>query len=366
MLLCTPTHGECYSCAFPALFDKMHSYNTIVIQLIFMFCLVGVLLLPLLRLYLCLFLPTPRAASRQYIGLLPITTWWCPGTRRASCSVTGITPVTQSASSQSPELSSAWAAPLTPGTQWPLGEQIQQTTPGSLFLHINKCTDLVATTLLQVQRWHDCTHRRCQTRRGNAAPAWSWGWDPLASLVTAGQGRIPQQQIWGWCRLAELQWLCLVSFFASLHCTMWWHTFCLATVAMSAPEGDQSGCYLASGSRDQTLRIWSSARGKGTSSRCICAKLSFLKFCACSQTVSPPTAVMTLKLPYLKKRGSAVDPGVKERLWLHVHWPKGRPTQIVSSCFRWLSCSVSPHFLFSSSPCGFMPWLFKMAPNQFQ
>uniref|UniRef100_A0A8C2ZGY3 Gem nuclear organelle associated protein 5 n=1 Tax=Cyclopterus lumpus TaxID=8103 RepID=A0A8C2ZGY3_CYCLU len=68
----------------------------------------------------------------------------------------------------------------------------------------------------------------------------------------------------------------------------------------------EKGCYLASGSKDQTLRIWSSAKGK---------------------------SVMTLKLPYLKKRGSAVDPGVKERLWLHVHWPKGRPTQLVSSCF---------------------------------
>uniref|UniRef100_A0A8C4H1X3 Gem (nuclear organelle) associated protein 5 n=1 Tax=Dicentrarchus labrax TaxID=13489 RepID=A0A8C4H1X3_DICLA len=70
--------------------------------------------------------------------------------------------------------------------------------------------------------------------------------------------------------------------------------------------GDEKGCYLASGSKDQTVRIWSSAKGKG---------------------------VMTLKLPYVKKRGSAVDPGVKERLWLHVHWPKGRPTQLVSSCF---------------------------------
>lgn len=49
----------------------------------------------------------------------------------------------------------------------------------------------------------------------------------------------------------------------------------------------------------------------------------------------PPAGVMTLKLPYLKKRGTAVDPGIKERLWLHVHWPKGRPTQIVSSCFRY-------------------------------
>uniref|UniRef100_W5KHC4 Gem nuclear organelle associated protein 5 n=1 Tax=Astyanax mexicanus TaxID=7994 RepID=W5KHC4_ASTMX len=68
----------------------------------------------------------------------------------------------------------------------------------------------------------------------------------------------------------------------------------------------EGGGYLASGSRDQTVRIWSTARGKG---------------------------VMTLKLPFLKRRGAGVDLGVKERLWLAVHWPKGRPSQVVSSCF---------------------------------
>ncbi|KAG1969970.1 gem-associated protein 5 isoform X1 [Pimephales promelas] len=73
-----------------------------------------------------------------------------------------------------------------------------------------------------------------------------------------------------------------------------------------ATEGAEVGCYLASGSRDQTVRIWSTARGKG---------------------------VMTLKLPFLKRRGAGVDPALKERLWLTVHWPKGRPSQIVSSCF---------------------------------
>ncbi|XP_051793903.1 gem-associated protein 5 isoform X2 [Acanthochromis polyacanthus] len=77
-----------------------------------------------------------------------------------------------------------------------------------------------------------------------------------------------------------------------------------ATNGVSAAE--EKGGYLASGSKDQTVRIWSTARGKG---------------------------VTTLKLPYLKRRGSAVDPGVKERLWLNVHWPKGRPRQLVSSCF---------------------------------
>lgn len=49
----------------------------------------------------------------------------------------------------------------------------------------------------------------------------------------------------------------------------------------------------------------------------------------------PSAGVMTLKLPHLKKRGSSGEPGVKERLWLHVHWPKGRATQLVSSSFRY-------------------------------
>ncbi|XP_076130089.1 gem-associated protein 5 [Alosa pseudoharengus] len=75
--------------------------------------------------------------------------------------------------------------------------------------------------------------------------------------------------------------------------------------AAVAETGD-AGCYLASGSKDQTVRIWSTAKGK---------------------------AVMTLKLPFLKRRGATVDPGVKERIWLTVHWPKGMPTHVVSSCF---------------------------------
>ncbi|KAM4748780.1 gem-associated protein 5 [Rhinophrynus dorsalis] len=72
------------------------------------------------------------------------------------------------------------------------------------------------------------------------------------------------------------------------------------------PETENKGCYLASGSKDQTIRIWSSSTGK---------------------------VMMTLKLPYLKRRGSGTDPTVKERLWLTLHWPQGHPTQIVSSCF---------------------------------
>uniref|UniRef100_A0A8C9FAE2 Gem nuclear organelle associated protein 5 n=1 Tax=Pavo cristatus TaxID=9049 RepID=A0A8C9FAE2_PAVCR len=68
----------------------------------------------------------------------------------------------------------------------------------------------------------------------------------------------------------------------------------------------KKSCYLASGSKDQTIRIWSCTRGR---------------------------SVMTLKLPPTKRRGGAVDPAVKERIWLTVHWPCGRPTEIVSSSF---------------------------------
>ncbi|KAG3265415.1 gem-associated protein 5 isoform X1 [Ictidomys tridecemlineatus] len=66
------------------------------------------------------------------------------------------------------------------------------------------------------------------------------------------------------------------------------------------------GCYLATGSKDQTIRIWSCSRGRG---------------------------VMVLKLPFLKRRGGGVDPTVKERLWLTLYWPRDQPTQLVSSCF---------------------------------
>ncbi|NXG30564.1 GEMI5 protein, partial [Dromaius novaehollandiae] len=68
----------------------------------------------------------------------------------------------------------------------------------------------------------------------------------------------------------------------------------------------KKGCYLASGSKDQTIRIWSCTRGR---------------------------SVMTLKLPPMKRRGGAIDPTVKERIWLTVHWPCGRSKEIVSSCF---------------------------------
>ncbi|NXC00072.1 GEMI5 protein, partial [Orthonyx spaldingii] len=68
----------------------------------------------------------------------------------------------------------------------------------------------------------------------------------------------------------------------------------------------KKGCYLASGSKDQTIRIWSCTRGR---------------------------SVMTLKLPPTKRRGGAVDLAVKERIWLTVHWPPGRATELVSSGF---------------------------------
>ncbi|XP_054834207.1 gem-associated protein 5 isoform X3 [Eublepharis macularius] len=66
------------------------------------------------------------------------------------------------------------------------------------------------------------------------------------------------------------------------------------------------GCYLASGSKDQTIRVWSCSRSR---------------------------AVMTLKLPFLKRRGGSIESAVKERLWLTLHWSRSQPTQIFSSCF---------------------------------
>ncbi|XP_078062482.1 gem-associated protein 5 isoform X2 [Mustelus asterias] len=70
-------------------------------------------------------------------------------------------------------------------------------------------------------------------------------------------------------------------------------------------EGTAKDCFLASGSRDQTIRIWNSTNGKG---------------------------VLTLKLPSMKRRGVA-DLGMKERIWLTVLWPRTRVTQLISSSF---------------------------------
>uniref|UniRef100_A0A8D0L820 Gem-associated protein 5 n=1 Tax=Sphenodon punctatus TaxID=8508 RepID=A0A8D0L820_SPHPU len=88
---------------------------------------------------------------------------------------------------------------------------------------------------------------------------------------------------------------------------------CREEESQALPNGEvveettvMKGCYLASGSKDQTIRVWSCARGR---------------------------AVMTLKLPFLKRRGGGVDLAVKERLWLTVHWPQSQPTNILSSCF---------------------------------
>ncbi|XP_072846121.2 gem-associated protein 5 [Pogona vitticeps] len=66
------------------------------------------------------------------------------------------------------------------------------------------------------------------------------------------------------------------------------------------------GYCLASGSKDQTIRVWSCTRNR---------------------------AVTTLKLPFLKRRGGSIESAVKERLWLTLHWPQHLPTQIFSSCF---------------------------------
>uniref|UniRef100_A0A8C5M8N3 Gem nuclear organelle associated protein 5 n=1 Tax=Leptobrachium leishanense TaxID=445787 RepID=A0A8C5M8N3_9ANUR len=79
-----------------------------------------------------------------------------------------------------------------------------------------------------------------------------------------------------------------------------------ATDGELLPESENKVCYLASGSKDQTVRIWNSSSGK---------------------------VIMTLKMPHLKRRGGGLDPAVKDRLWATLHWPHGRPTQILCSCF---------------------------------
>ncbi|XP_042304465.1 gem-associated protein 5-like [Sceloporus undulatus] len=66
------------------------------------------------------------------------------------------------------------------------------------------------------------------------------------------------------------------------------------------------GYCLASGSKDQTIRVWNCTRGR---------------------------VIMTLKLPFLKRRGGGVELAAKERLWLTLHWSQNQPTKIFSSCF---------------------------------
>uniref|UniRef100_H2ZXR0 Gem nuclear organelle associated protein 5 n=1 Tax=Latimeria chalumnae TaxID=7897 RepID=H2ZXR0_LATCH len=95
-------------------------------------------------------------------------------------------------------------------------------------------------------------------------------------------------------------------------------------------ESSVKGCFLASGSKDQTIRIWSSSKGKARFFFFFFS--SFFRLFAALLCVCVLAGVMMLKLPFLKRRGGA-DPAVKERIWLTLHWPPGRPTQIVSSCF---------------------------------
>lgn len=105
-------------------------------------------------------------------------------------------------------------------------------------------------------------------------------------------------------------------------------------VSSGSAVGDGKGCHLASGSKDQTVRLWSTARGKGsTRLRRLGPKGATMS--SSPLPLHPSAAAMTLKLPQLKKRGSGGEPGVKERLWLHVHWPNGRAAQLVSSSFRY-------------------------------
>uniref|UniRef100_A0A4W3H146 Gem-associated protein 5-like n=1 Tax=Callorhinchus milii TaxID=7868 RepID=A0A4W3H146_CALMI len=72
---------------------------------------------------------------------------------------------------------------------------------------------------------------------------------------------------------------------------------------------------------------------------CVCFPLPHFHAHSRLHTCSPSlslslflSVVMTLKLPCLKRRGGS-EAGVKERIWVAVHWPPARPTQLVSSSF---------------------------------
>ncbi|XP_076446765.1 gem-associated protein 5-like [Babylonia areolata] len=74
------------------------------------------------------------------------------------------------------------------------------------------------------------------------------------------------------------------------------------TNALSDPNRDRSGCMLATGSRDRTIRVWTLSQGKQ----------AFMK-----------------KVPGTRREGSEQGPRVKQ--WVAVHWLKSNPELLASS-----------------------------------
>ena len=73
-----------------------------------------------------------------------------------------------------------------------------------------------------------------------------------------------------------------------------------------AESVDASGCLLASGGRDRTVRVWSTLTSK---------------------------SLTVLRLPSgVGQKRERYEEQAKSRVWLTLHWPKDRPRQIVSSC----------------------------------
>ena len=73
-------------------------------------------------------------------------------------------------------------------------------------------------------------------------------------------------------------------------------------ITIADPNRDTSGCLIATGSKDRTIRVWSRSHGKQL----------FMK-----------------KLPSLRREAS--DQGMRIKTWVAVHWLKSNPEQLVSS-----------------------------------
>ncbi|KAL8569268.1 hypothetical protein ACOMHN_029889 [Nucella lapillus] len=74
------------------------------------------------------------------------------------------------------------------------------------------------------------------------------------------------------------------------------------TNTLTDPNRDTSGCLIASGSKDRTIRVWTLSQGKQ----------AFLK-----------------KLPIPRREPG--DQGPRLKVWLAIHWLKSNPEQLVSS-----------------------------------
>uniref|UniRef100_UPI00358F6F84 gem-associated protein 5-like isoform X3 n=1 Tax=Myxine glutinosa TaxID=7769 RepID=UPI00358F6F84 len=102
-------------------------------------------------------------------------------------------------------------------------------------------------------------------------------------------------------------------------------------VEPKACSGMGDGALLATGSRDRTVRLWSLSKEK---------------------------CIVTLKLPFLKRRGKPVNQEAssfqRERIWTSVYWCRSSPTTLISSSFggELLQWDISADDKFTSTILG--------------